>query len=176
MRCLAYPNWQSFEEAAQLDVELRPLSVEDELLAELSRHPERMYDLSPRRFEEAVAELMSRLGYGVQLTPASKDGGRDILAIMATPAGRTLTLVECKRYAPHRKVGVEQVERFMWVVHKDRASCGLYVTTSSFTSGVQRMQKEYAWLLLLRDFSGLHEWLRQVSGETSDGGMFWTAR
>ena len=36
--------------------------------------------MSPRGFEELVAEMLSRLGYEVTLTPASRDGGKDIYA------------------------------------------------------------------------------------------------
>ena len=43
-------------------------------------HPELMRNLSPRKFEELVAELFSDMGYEVVLTPATRDGGFDFKA------------------------------------------------------------------------------------------------
>ncbi len=125
---------------------LEPL--ESELFAYLSKHPEHLLQLSPRKFEEITAEMLRRLGYDVHLTPPAKDGGRDILAYLSSPIGKILTLVECKRFSPDRKVGIELVERFLWVVdRKDNAACGLYVTTSSFTAGVYGLQRDHGWRL-----------------------------
>ncbi len=46
----------------------------------LSENPEFLYDLSPRDFEELVAELFVREGYNVQLTKKTRDQGVDIYA------------------------------------------------------------------------------------------------
>lgn len=154
---------------------LHLVPLERELFAYLSRHPEHMLQLSPRKFEEVTAELLRRLSYDVHLTPPVKDGGRDILAYLASPIGKILTLVECKRFSPDRKVGIELVERFLWVVdRKDNAACGLYVTTSSFTAGVYGLQRDHAWRLFLRDFVGLKEWLQQVAEiDANEEGGLW---
>ena len=47
---------------------------------DFSVDPDRLHELHPRRFEELVAELLAREGLDVELTPASKHGGRDVLA------------------------------------------------------------------------------------------------
>jgi restriction system protein len=53
------------------------VSVSDDFLRKLHNDPKLLYDVSPRRFEEIVAELLHRLNYTITLTPASKDGGKD---------------------------------------------------------------------------------------------------
>ena len=60
------------------------------LIDRLRRQPQAIYELPPRKFEELVADLLVDLGYEVQLTPATHDGGKDILAQMATPIGKFL--------------------------------------------------------------------------------------
>ena len=47
----------------------------------LGRHISDVYNLSPRRFEELIAQVYKDLGYSVQLTQQSCDGGYDILLL-----------------------------------------------------------------------------------------------
>jgi hypothetical protein len=53
----------------------------DELIRYLAMHPEIMHELEPRQFEELIAELFSRMGYVVELTNRTRDGGKDICAL-----------------------------------------------------------------------------------------------
>jgi HJR/Mrr/RecB family endonuclease len=81
----------------------------NQLITHLSRSPEDLYRLEPAHFEELVAELLHREGMEVQLTPKTRDGGRDVLALHNGSAGQHLYLVECKRYSPDRPIGVDLV-------------------------------------------------------------------
>ena len=134
-------------------------AVNDELLQVLHRDPKLLWTISPRKFEEVVAELISRLGYAVELTPASKDGGFDIYAARRDGLGEFMYLVECKRYAPTRKVGVEIVRSLHGVVNSVRATAGIVVTTSHFTSGAEEFQKRNSFQLQLHDYLVLRRWL-----------------
>ena len=112
-------------------------------------------------FEEFVAELLSRMGLAVHLTSQTRDGGRDILATMKSPVGELLTIVECKKNSPHRPVGIDIIERFLYTIReKDRASLGLIATTSYFSADAQKEASQYPWQLKLKDFEGLQGWLR----------------
>jgi hypothetical protein len=137
------------------------LLVNEELISYLAKHPEMMYDVSPRKFEELVAELLYRMGYDVELTPYSKDGGYDILAIWRGEVGSLLTLVECKRYRLDRPVGVEHVRNLIGVWDSVRASHAMIATTSSFTSGARDLERKYKWQLSLHDYGTLHSWLQK---------------
>jgi len=44
------------------------------------KYPERMYDMNPRKFEELIAAIFKDFGFDVELTKATRDGGRDIIA------------------------------------------------------------------------------------------------
>jgi restriction system protein len=68
-------------------------STNCELLARLSRDPREFWAISPRKFEEIVAELLKGLGYEVELTPFSGDGGFDMYAARSDAVGRFLFLV-----------------------------------------------------------------------------------
>lgn len=94
-----------------LNVHLEAISTE--FIKYLARHPDFLYQIEPRRFEMLVAELLTDMGYEVELTPETRDGGRDILAAFDLPHGKILTLVECKKFRPDRKVGIDIIERFL---------------------------------------------------------------
>lgn len=88
--------------------------------------------LSPRHFEHVVHELYTHMGYRAVLTPARKDGGRDIIASRAG-AGVTESLrVECKRW--HAPIGVEIPRQLLGVVSSEKANKGAVVTCGRFTS------------------------------------------
>jgi hypothetical protein len=131
----------------------------DEILEELHARPENLYLLEPRRFEELVAELLSRRGYRVTLTPASRDGGKDLLLASPTDVGDFLFLVECKRYAPNHRVEVDLVRQLYGVVEAERATAGILVTTSRFTGGARQFQGSVGARLALRDYESLRDWI-----------------
>lgn len=133
----------------------------DDLIAHLSRNPELMRTLDSRKFEELVAELLSREGMDVELTPSQKDGGRDVLAYLNTAMGRHLFLVECKRYAEFRPVDVNVVRSLYGVVEMERATAGIIVTTSRFTAPAVSLQQALEHRMSLRDYQFLCAWLKQ---------------
>jgi restriction system protein len=134
-------------------------SVNDELLRLLKRQPEAAWKLPSRKFEEIVAEILSKQGYDVTLTPASGDGGFDIYAARKDGLGKFLYLVECKRYVPPNKVGVEVVRSLYGVVQTQRATAGAIVTTSFFTNGAEQFQREVQHQLHLHDYIVLQKWI-----------------
>lgn len=130
-------------------------SLADLLLAEISTRPEQMLWLDPRQFEEVIARFYERHGWEVKLTPASKDGGKDLIIVKQDEAGTRTCFVECKRYAPHRPVGVEIVRQLYGVVQKDNATSGILMTTSRFTRGAVDEQRSIANRLQLHDYQAL---------------------
>ena len=109
------------------------ISVTEDLINQLKRQPESMHGLSSRRFEEVLAELLSGLGFEVELTQATRDGGKDILAYLNTEAGRLLCLVEAKKFRTDRKVGVGLVRTLYGTLCDYQANSAMLVTTSSFS-------------------------------------------
>jgi restriction system protein len=56
-------------------------SIEREVLAYFGRHPELLHSLPPRKFEEVIASVFRQGGFEVELTPETRDGGIDIIAV-----------------------------------------------------------------------------------------------
>lgn len=138
------------------------VSVSDDFLKALHADPKLLYDISPRRFEEVVAELLHRLKYEITLTPASKDGGKDIYAAKKGHLGTFLYIVECKKYAPDHHVGVALVRQLNGVLHAEQATAGILATTSFFTAGAKQFQETVAFQVSLKDYFGIQGWLDTV--------------
>ena len=127
----------------------------------LSSNPTLLHQLPPRKFEELIAELLSDQGLEVTLTPPTKDGGFDILAYDKSVLGKHLFLVECKRYAPNRPVGVEFVRALFGVVEKKKATGGMIVTSSRFTADAIQESNDLRYRMSLRDYNAIREWLKR---------------
>ncbi|WP_170381497.1 restriction endonuclease [Ruegeria atlantica] len=133
------------------------------LFHEIKDNPSIMYDFSFREFEVFVSALLNRRGYETKLTPPSGDGGKDILASKSTEFGSQLFLVEAKRYAPTRPVGVGIVRQLYGVVEDKRATGGLVVTTSRFTKGARDFQQRNKYRMNLADYQEIIRWVSKVS-------------
>lgn len=132
----------------------------DKIIEELSSHPQKLQNVEPRKFEELVAELLASNGYEVQLTPPTGDGGYDIMAVRKDALGLDTTfLIECKRYATPKKVGVSQIRQLHGVKNFLGVSKGILVTTSSFTEGAKKLAQSRYDIQLI-DNPQLIEWLK----------------
>ncbi len=147
------------------DLELAVNDISEQLIRLLAEKPELMYELSWRKFEETVADLYRREGYDVELTRGSKDGGVDFFAWQKTPYGRSLTVVDCKRYRKDRPIEVDLVRSLYGTAEARRASVGVIATTSYFTSGARSFQEERQHRIGLQDFISLQEMLEKAARE-----------
>ncbi len=143
-------------------------AVNDELIEYLARHPEWLRKLDPRRFEELIADLFERQGFEVTLTPRTRDGGKDIYAVKNDQYGKSLYLIECKRYAATNKVGVETVRGLYGVVSAENATKGIIATTSSFTRDAIDFASPLEYKMSLRDYETLKQWLAEYSEKNKD--------
>lgn len=152
------------ESPAFRQVVLDITSTNEIVIELLKKQPDLAWSLPPRKFEEIVAELLSKQGYDVELTPASGDGGFDMYAAKKEGLGRFLYLVECKRYRPPNKVGVEIVRSLHGVIQAKRATAGAIVTTSFFTGGAKEYQQALQYQLHLHDYLVLQHWISEFPG------------
>lgn len=136
-------------------------NAELEILAYFGSHPEQLYVLPPRKFEELVASVFRNNGFDVELTPQTRDGGVDIIAIeRSSLTGRAKHLIECKRYDRSNKVGIGILQRMLGVVEHHRATKGILVTTSSFSRDATIFAEFSQHRLALSDYNIVVGWLR----------------
>ena len=133
--------------------------VNKRLIRDLAKTPELIYKLTSRQFEELVAELFIQEGYQVELTKSTVDGGKDIYAAKTTVFGQFLYVVECKKYSPENKVGVNVLRSLYGVVQNEKVTSGIIVTSSYFTKNAINFQQSIKHQLQLNDFNNLCKWL-----------------
>jgi restriction endonuclease Mrr len=117
---------------------LKAFSLTDELNvsltdlgAHLKTHWSDVYSISPRRFEELIEDVFKHLGYRTRLTQATRDGGADI--IILDKHGGEQAIVEVKRYAEQRRVGVGLVRQLIGSQYLHHVDKSFLVTSSTFT-------------------------------------------
>ncbi len=125
---------------------LRQLDVSDPLVGmaelgdHLARHVSDVQAISPRRFEELVADVYRQLGYDVQLTKSTRDGGYDVVLLGRSGCQSPVdhTIVECKRYGSHRRVGVGIVRHLLGVQLEIGARKAKIVASTHFSEPAAR--------------------------------------
>jgi cold shock CspA family protein len=137
------------------------LVANEELKRYFAKHPEKLYDLSPRKFEELIADILTDFGFGVNLTPETRDGGRDIIAYLKNQICSFLMFVECKKWSPSRHVGIEVVQRLYGVQQGNQANKSMIVTTSFFTKPAIEARNRYETMMTLHDYNDLKVWLQK---------------
>ncbi len=108
------------------------------IIEKLRSSPDDVYQFSPRKFEELVAELLAGFGYSVDLTPSSNDGGRDIIAKRSADiAFPSLYYIEAKLWTPGLKVGRPIIQKLLGTGMADRVNGVMLVTPSLFARTVR---------------------------------------
>lgn len=100
----------------------------------------------PYQFEHMMVTLLSNMGYkgtdGQSLvTQKSNDGGIDGI-INQDPLGLQTIYVQVKRYAENNVIGSPEIDSFSGALRRKRADRGVFITTSSFTSGAKQAAKQ----------------------------------
>lgn len=101
---------------------------------------ERVRAMSPTAFEQLVVDVLLAMGYGGPagrgtVTPASNDGGVDGI-IDQDALGLSKIYVQAKRYAKDNVVSRPDLQNFVGAMH-GKATQGVFITSSSFTSGAR---------------------------------------
>ncbi|WP_200175849.1 restriction endonuclease [Tomitella cavernea] len=123
-------------------------SVGEELL-------DRLRNSHPDFFEQAVVDLLLKMGYGGpaqrgRRIGGSNDEGVDGL-INQDALGLDQVYIQAKRYKEGNNVGREPIQAFVGALHGFNASRGVFLTTSTFTSGAVDYARKVSSRIVLID-------------------------
>ena len=135
--------------------------IDDEIKKYFKKYPHKLYDLTPRKFEELIASIFEDFGFDIELTKATRDGGRDIIASIRNAVTSFLIYVECKKYAANKPIGVGIIRSVAGIHHIRQPSKSIIVTTSYFTRGAIKEAHHLENQLDLKDFNSIKEWLKK---------------
>ncbi len=115
-------------------------------------------NMTPREFEIFIAELFKVIGYEVELTPETADGGKD--CILFDGAGRKI-YVEMKHYSENNFVGREICQKITGAMTIDGADECIIVTTGRYNNNAYECAEKYDKLTLM-DFDDILLMLRKI--------------
>ncbi len=174
---LAQISSPSPEDIEEFDADVHDLGEEEKsalisvdglpfrLIAKIMRSPNEIKNLTPRQFEEFVAETLAHLGFkDVILTPRSRDGGKDVIASHQINGIPLSFYFECKKYADDNKIQLETLRALLGTMAHDarHVNMGVLVTTSTFTKG----SKEFILSesrLDGKDYDGILGWIDELN-------------
>lgn len=111
------------------------VNISRRLLLALASDPNLLSGIDDRQFEGLVATLLFALGLeDVELTPARKDGGRDIIMshINSKTGCREVFVMECKHWVSGEKVTMRWAIDLLNVARRDEAVGAVLLSSSGF--------------------------------------------
>jgi len=137
---------QAPEELIQQAVDENRAAVESDIL-------DRALGVDPATFERLVLRLLGAMGYGksgrIEHSGKSGDGGIDGI-ISQDPLGLDRVYMQAKRYARDNVVQRPAIQGFVGALFGAQGDRGVFITTSSFSTGArQEAEKVNARIVLI---------------------------
>lgn len=107
--------------------------------------------LSPEDFEHVVEALYDGMDYKTEMTQATHDGGRDVIATRSEVGHKEKIMISCKRYTD--TVPVSEVREIFAPLSQHHATKGVIVTTSGFSVDATKLAEEHSQLELINQIS-----------------------
>jgi HJR/Mrr/RecB family endonuclease len=139
--------------------------ISNQLIHYIMENPQEIHSLTPRQFEELIAELFIKEGCNVELTQATRDGGKDLIVYRNDIFGNQKYVVECKKYSQKNKVGINVIQRLYGVQMGESANKGYVITSSSFTQAAKDYAIEHSFALDLKEYQDVTNWIKSHYSE-----------
>lgn len=135
--------------------------IVDDLAADILQ---KARELSPGKFEQLVLDLLLAMGYGgsnkdmAKVTPLSHDNGVDGI-IPEDALGLDKIYIQAKRYKDGVPVHKPEIQQFIGALNEQKASKGVFVTTSTFTQGAKESVSKATSKIVLIDGIALAKYM-----------------
>ena len=143
----------------QLEAALK--KINDDLAVDILQ---KAREMSPAKFEQLVLDLLLAMGYGgtnkdlAKVTPISHDNGVDGI-IPEDALGLDKIYIQAKRYKEGLPVSKPEIHQFIGALSEQKASKGVFVTTSNFTQGAKESVSKAASKIVLIDGIALAQYM-----------------
>ncbi|MGW9403133.1 restriction endonuclease [Arthrobacter sp. NPDC055585] len=98
--------------------------------------PAALRNLSPRQLEQLAASLYTKMGFQCELTQATRDGGRDVIARLELPGRREHRVIDCAHYAG--SVPITKARAILGVAYNEHATSAVLLTTGYFSKATKK--------------------------------------
>lgn len=137
--------------------------VYEELYSHFVNNPSDLHKLEWREFETLLFRIFQNHGFNAILGPGRGDEGVDIRLWQKDPLGDVLTVVQAKKYAPHRTIGQTDVAALYGVSKVENASKALFVTTSNYAPVAKRFAARTSGVLELAEKEIIVDWCNKAT-------------
>lgn len=133
----------------------------NDLVADLLQ---RTLDQTPQFFEHMVVELLVKMGYGgsfansAHVTPYVHDDGIDGI-IYEDKLGLDKIYIQAKRYKVDNVVGKPQIQQFSGALDEQKATKGVFITTSSYSKEARQYVEKLNKKIVLIDGQNLAQFM-----------------
>lgn len=132
------------------------------IITDIYHNHQGIFTMQPADFEDMIAELLRFQQFEVEMTKRTRDGGYDLIAVKNIGDFPVRFLVECKRHASSRKIGVGIVRSFRDVINTNGANKGIIVTSSYFSPDAEKERlKNKPYMLDFKDHDDVIEWVNK---------------
>ena len=134
--------------------------INDDLAADLLQ---KIMEMNPNFFEKLVLDLLLNMGFGSKnkemaiVTPTSHDNGVDGI-IPEDALGLDKIYIQAKRYTEN-PVSKPEIHKFIGALDEQKATKGVFITTSKFTSGAIETANKASKKIVLIDGKGLADYM-----------------
>lgn len=151
----------------QMDVAFK--KINDDLSADLLQ---KVLDMSPNFFEKLVLDLLLNMGFGSKnkemaiVTPTSHDNGVDGI-IPEDALGLDKIYIQAKRYTDN-PVSKPEIHKFIGALDEQKATKGVFITTSKFTTGAKETADKASKKIVLIDGKNLADYMIEYNVGVSE--------
>ncbi len=132
------------------------------IIKDIYHNNHQLYTMQPNDFEDMIAELLRFQQFEVEMTKRTRDGGYDLIAVKNIGDFAVRFLVECKRNAKSRKIGVGIVRGFRDVINTQGANKGIIVTSSYFSPDAEKERmRNKPYMLDFKDHDDVIDWVNK---------------
>ena len=155
----AEPTTEELTPTEQLEAAMK--KINDDLAADILQ---KAREMSPAKFEQLVLDLLLAMGYGgsnkdlTKVTPISHDNGVDGI-IPEDALGLDKIYIQAKRYKEGAPVHKPEIQQFIGALSEQKASKGVFVTTSTFTQGARESVSKATSKIVLIDGIALAKYM-----------------
>lgn len=121
------------------------------LAAELAEWPTLVHSLEWRDLERVIALCYEELGFNVELTKSSGDGGKDVVLQFNLSSTYKLNAdfyVEIKHWSEDRPVGLGPIRKLYEIKLRNKADGAILLSTSGFSDSARKAYDEHSGITL----------------------------
>ncbi|KJG55075.1 endonuclease [Photobacterium kishitanii] len=117
-------------------------SLSDRLAKAIAQNPRYLMDIEWRELERVVQVVFEELGFSAELTPGSKDGGKDVILKCRISGFDHTYFIELKHWRSQQKVGGQAAQDFLKVIMNEEVNGGLFLSSYGYCDNAFEMLTE----------------------------------